>query len=374
MRSVPNGSTVDHQNQEVLMRHRSLNHRSTATAIVGLVLTTLTLPAGIATATPAGSNGRISYMTQDDAGRWQTWTANPDLTQRHQITSGDYDNAWAVWSPDGTSLAFDSSRVAPDAHGDLTEIFTMNPDGSNVQQVTHLGGFSYEPAWSPDGSLIAFSSDGGNYPGAQGIYVVRPDGSGLHRIVALPLDVPKAVWLDAPRISPDGRHVAYAVIRGGKDTRHRYVGEVDALWVADIDGTNAHRIVPWGTHVGDADWSPDGTRLVFETTQQHLGNAASVLMVNADGSGLHTVTDDVGIIGIGTFQGQGASDAFRVETSYDPVWSPDGTTILFSHGSYTASGGDDGLQRINPDGTGQAYVSALHIAAHQVDWGTAPLE
>jgi Tol biopolymer transport system component len=130
--------------------------------------------------------------------------------------------------------------------------------------------------------------------------------------------------------------------------------------------------VPWGTHVGDADWSPDGSRLVFETTQLHFGNGASVMMVNADGTVLHTITDDVGIVGLGAIYGQGCSDAFRVETSYDPVWSPDGTTIMFSHGNYTADGGDDGFQRINPDGTGQAYVSDDRIAAHQVDWGNAP--
>lgn len=347
-------------------------HRQTL-ATLGVALA-LVLPAPAATATPPGSNGRISYMTRDANDHWQIWTANPDLTRRHQITTGDYDNAWAVWSPDGQRLAFDSARVAPDANGERTEIFTMDPDGSGLDQVTHIGGYSYEPAWSPDGSLIAFSSDGGNYPAAQGIYTVKPDGSGLHRILALPLDVPKAVWLDAPRISPDGRQVAYAFFRGGKDTGHRYAGEVVSLWVADIDGRNAHRIVPWGTHVGDADWSPDGTRLVFETTQQHIGNAASVMMVNADGSGLHSVTDDVGIVGLGSFHGRGGSDAFRVETSYDPVWSPDGTTILFSHGNYTARGGDDGVQRINPDGTGQAYVSNDHIAAHQIDWGPAPLE
>jgi Tol biopolymer transport system component len=238
-------------------------------------------------------------------------------------------------------------------YGERTEIYTMAADGSDVHQVTSLGGYSYEPAWAPDGSMIVFSSDGGEYPSQQGIYVVRPDGSGLRRIVALPRDVPDAVWLDAPRISPDGRHVAYVFIRGGRDTPHMWAGEVDSLWVADIDGSNAHRVVPWGTHVGDADWSPDGTRLVFETTQQHLGNAPSVMVVDADGGNRHTLTDDVGIVGIGGVRGNGRSTAFRVETSYDPVWSPDGTTIMFSHGSFTASGGGDGVQVIHPDGSGQ---------------------
>lgn len=351
-------------------RHPKLGRVGVA-LVAGAAALVLATPA---LGTPPGPNGRISYMTHDDNGHWQIWTANPDLTQRHQITTGDYDNAWAVWSPDARRLAFDSARVAPEANGNRTEIYTMAADGSDVRRVTDIGGYSYEPAWSPDGSLIAFSSDGGDYPSAQGIYVVHPDGSGLRRIVALPLNVPKAVWLDAPRISPDGRHVVYAFFRGGKETKRKYAGEAVSLWVADIDGANAHRIVPWGTHVGDADWSPDGGRLVFETTQQHSGNAASVMMVNADGTGLHTVTDDVGIVGLGAVYGQGRSDALRVETSYDPVWSPDGTTIMFSHGSYTASGGDDGLQRINPDGTGQAYVSDVHISAHQVDWGNAPLE
>lgn len=350
--------------------------RTTSTALIATVTALLSTTATMhsALATPPGDNGRISYMTHDDAGHWQIWTANPDLTHARQVTTGDYDNAWAVWSPDATQLAFDSARVAPEANGERTEIFTMAADGSDVRQVTSIGGYSAAPAWAPDGSMIAFTSDGGDYPAAQGIYVVRPDGSGLRRIVALPLDMPDAVWLDAPRISPDGRRVAYTFVRGGKDTAHRWAGEVDSLWVADIDGGNPHRIVPWGTHVGDADWSPDGSRLVFETTQQHLGNAASVMVVNADGSERRTLTDDVGIVGIGSFMGKGGSDAFRAQTSFDPVWSPDGRTIMFSHNDYTASSGRDGLQVINPDGTGQADVSDANVDAHQVDWGGAPLE
>jgi Tol biopolymer transport system component len=347
--------------------------RPIAILATGLIAA-LSLQTGTAVATTPGTNGRISYMKRDDAGFWQTWTANPDLTHRHQVTTGDYDNGWATWSPDGTRLAFDSARVAPPDTGlDLKEIFLMRPDGTHVTQVTTIGGYAGQPSWAPDGSLLAFVSDGGDYPRGQGIYVVRPDGTGLRRILPLPMDDPQASWLDAPRISPDGRQVAYTYYRGGTDTPHKFAGEVSAVYVADIDGGNPHRVVAWGTNSGDADWSPDGSRLTFETTGTHLGNFASVMVVDADGGGLRALTSDR-FVGLGTFHGKGGSEALDIRSSYDPVWSPDGTTILFTHGSWGPDGGDDGLQRIAPDGTGQAYASEPHVDGHQADWGTAPAE
>jgi Tol biopolymer transport system component len=324
-------------------------------------------------ATAPGINGRISFMRPDDSFHWQIWTANPDLTHQHQVTSGDFDNGWATWSPDGTRLAFDSARLAPEANGDLKEVFLMRPDGTQVTPVTHIGGYAGQPSWSGDGTLLAFTSDGADYPGKQGIYVVRPDGSGLHRVVALPTEDPQARWLDAPRISPDGRQVAYTYYRGGKDTRHKYAGEVSALYVADIDGGHPHRLTPWGTTTGDADWSPDGTQLTFETNGTHLGNFASVMVVGADGSGMHALTTDL-FTGIGYFNGNGNQQSLFISSSYDPVWSPDGATILFSHGSYDSTGGATGLQVIHPDGSGQAWVSDVRLEEHQVDWGTAPVE
>jgi Tol biopolymer transport system component len=332
-------------------------------ALVGAVV----LTAAPADATPPGPNGRISFMRLDDGGHWQVWTANPDLTASHQVTAGDGDNGWATWSPDGAHLAFDSNRLSTEERY-LSEVFVMRADGSDVTRVTTIGSLSGVPAWSPDGALLAFTSDGADYPRAQGIYVIRPDGNGLRRVVGLP-DVPGATWLDAPRFSPDGRQIAFTYYRGGKDLHTGYRGEVSSLWVVGSDGTGAHQVTPWGVRVGDADWSPDGRQLVFETITEHLGNGASVMVVDADGRHLRSITRDAGIIGIGN------DNAFRFEASFDPVWSPDGRTIMFSHDDFTGrTGGDTGLQTISPDGSGQAYVSGTHASEHQVDWGTAPLE
>lgn len=353
-----------------------LRTRSLIAAAVAFTAAVLLLAAPPAVATGPGANGRISFMRVDDGGHWQVWTANPDLTAEHRITNGDYDNGWASWSGDGRQLAFDSARVAPERGGDRKEVFVMAADGSNVRQVTSIGGYSGQPSWSPVGDLITFTSDGDDYPARQGIYVVAPDGTALRRVFALPLgDGDRASWLDAPRFSPDGTQVAFTFYRGGKDTPRGFRTEVSALWVVDLDGSNARQIGPWGQHVGDADWSPDGARLAFETNGSHLGNAASVYLVDADGADLHVLTHDAGIVGIGGFRGRGSSgQAFRFEASFDPVWSPDGTVIMFPHDDYTVDGGSTGLQTIRPDGSDQQYVSDEHNSEHQVDWGTAPLE
>lgn len=350
--------------------------RGAAAKVAGALLLA-TIAGGLgslpADATPPGVNGRIAFMRMDDNSHWQVWTANPDLSHRHLITSGSYDNGWPTWSPDGRKLAFESTRVAPDRDGELREVFLMSPTGGAVTQLTHVGGYSGTASWAPDGSFLVFSSDGASYPEKAGVYTIRPDGSGLRRIIPLPVGDTQATWLDAPRISPDGTRVAYTYFRGGTDTRNHFAGETSALWVANVDGTHRQRLTPWGQNVGDADWSPDGMHLAFETLGEHLGNWASVVTVNADGSGLRTLTQDR-FTGIGEFYGQGNQQPLYLKSSYDPVYSPDGTTIMFTHTAYDAPPFVTDLQTMNPDGTQQTWVSTEGLEEHQVDWGTAPIE
>ena len=327
----------------------------------------LALP-GQASATTPGQNGRISFMRHDSDNHWQIWTANPDLTAQHQITDGDYDNGWAAWSPDGSRLAFDSARTAPEAGGDLKEIFTMRPDGSDVHQVTDLGFYAGQPTWSADGQWIAFTTDGGDYPATQGIYVIHPDGTGLRRVVGLPSG-PRSVWLDAPRFSPDGKQIAYTYFEGGKQTPApwSWKGEKSSLWVVDLDGSDPHQVVAPGMKVGDADWSPDGRYLVYEQMGNDPGKITSVLRVPAKGGGITALTHDTGYRG-------GRSDVWSFQASFDPVYSPDGTAILFPHDEYSPTFGCTSLQIMRADGSNQHWVDDECGVEHQVDWGTAPLE
>jgi Tol biopolymer transport system component len=325
---------------------------------------------GPALATQPGANGRITFMRPDADGSFQVWTANPDLSHQVQLTDGPSDAWFPAWSPDGTRIAFSSHRSDPDpADGtEIMDVFTMRPDGTDIRKVTDSVGFSSTPAWSPDGQWLVISADRADYPRSQGIYIVPSDGSALpRRITTLP---DASAWQELARFSPDGSRIVYSEYRGGHVTRRgSYVAEQAALFTVRPDGTDVRQVTPWGIHATDADWSPDGRRLVFGAQPTHIGNIGDVGIVDADGSHLRDLTGDHGLTGIGN------GDAVWYEESFNPAWSPDGSTIVFVHASYTAERGFAmGLQVMNPDGSGRRWIADPPEEAHQPDWGSAPLQ
>jgi len=63
-----------------------------------------------------------------------------------------------TWSPDGSRIAFNSTRNGP------AELYVMNADDSSPTQITFynsLGGTAIHADWSPDGQWI-MRKDGSN--------------------------------------------------------------------------------------------------------------------------------------------------------------------------------------------------------------------
>jgi Tol biopolymer transport system component len=87
------------------------------------------------------------------------------------------------WSPDGTKITFRDDR-----DGDCTtpaacnyDVFVLDLETGEQTNITNHPSFDIEPAWSPDGEWIIFASnrEDPNFD----LYVVRPDGSGLQRLL-----------------------------------------------------------------------------------------------------------------------------------------------------------------------------------------------
>jgi Tol biopolymer transport system component len=331
------------------MKRFIVTFASSALVVSAVVAAAWVLVAPPAKAEFPGQNGRIAFMRQDRDGFWQTWVADKDLSNQHKLTSGQADSGWAVWKPGGAKLAFDSNRADPDPsdQNTINDVFKMNPEGTGLLKLTHSDSYSSDAGWSPDGKKIAFASDrrnGGLWPPREEIYVMDSDGSHVHRLSTLP----ESALLDtAPRFSPDGNQLVF--------TRYSKEPGRTALFTVGVDGSGLKQLTPYSNGAGDADYSPDGKKLVFEA-YPNKNCYGEIYTVDSDGQNLTNITDN------------GCKAA-----SHDPVWSPDGKTILFADGHAFSGGFGFGLATMNPDGTDREFIlpnPATDDAEweHQPDW------
>ena len=202
--------------------------------------------------------------------RFQIYVMNSDGSSLSQLTFPDpatdttgrvidtTSNFQPVWSPDGTKIAFGSTRDTN------PEIYVMDPNGSNVVRLTTNAAEDGQPAWSPDGARIAFATD---RDGNAEVYVMNPDGTN-------PVNLTNNPNIDlAPTWSPDGSKIAFQSSRSNNF----------AVWVMNADGSNPVQLTSDDPPAGLPSWSPDGTRIAYE-------QAGDIWVMNADGSNKIRIT------------------------------------------------------------------------------------
>ena len=89
------------------------------------------------------------------------------------------------WAPDGKRITF----VVSDVEGSgRSAVYVVNRNGSGLRRVTQWTFETGSPAWSPDGEWIAFHKEGG-------LFLVRPDGTGLQRVPGTQAGDTSPAWL-----------------------------------------------------------------------------------------------------------------------------------------------------------------------------------
>jgi Tol biopolymer transport system component len=319
-------------------------------------LAVLALPAG---ATYPGVNGPITYSKNfapgPEAGVHDIFKLDKGVeTQLTDTFPGFAINS--DWSPNGEKIAFDAIED-PDA---LPDVWVMNADGSGKTQLTDNDWWDAFPSWSPDGQWVAMESDGPNFPATQGIWKMRPDGTGLSQVTTVP---PGIEFDSEPAFSPDGRWIAFTRFKGTckfpSPIRFVAAGCTSAIHLVHTDGTGLRRLTGWGQAVASPDWSLDGTKIAYHRCDVcKQGGTLDVYVMNADGSGDRRLTKSPPWTG-GPFIGSG-----------NPVWSPDGRKIMFTH---WFADGPSQIQVMDADGSNiQAVTDDPHASHNEADWGPAP--
>jgi len=285
-----------------------------------------TLPAH---ATFPGRNGRIAFILGPDV-----YTMNPDGSSVKQVTNlGERAAFWESWSPDGKQIVF---NIFSPPFFSAGEIWLVNADGSNQHLVLKEDNFNDErPSFTPDGQSLLF--DRCNLQIEEcAIYKVALYGHGLTQLTKYELGIADL----SPMLSPDGQTLVFTGIA--------HEGIFAALYVkAGTAGSLLRRITPPEQEDQLADWSPDGTKIVFSS---HCCNPQNqeIWNMNSDGSGRRRLTNN------GTNYFAGAHDSA-------PSWSPQGDAIVFEREAPDFS--SSAIFVINSDGSGPKKVIDLSRSA-----------
>jgi len=283
------------------------------------------------------------------------------------------DSGDAVWSPDGTMIAFDSNRVPSPGNGN--DIWVMKTDGSGLTQLTEFGtvpiGSAHNPDWSPDGHELAFTELCCGLGSQFKVAVVNADGSGFIPLPGVPVFPFPAVGSFAPRWSPNGSKFIFVSQLAVDNTPALNVNTTGNIWVMNADGSGQAaltKVTAKNAGCSNPIWSPDGSRVAFVSARALDGsdandanNTSNIWVMNPDGSGLMPITRL-------TAPGAGSTS---------PVWSPDGSKMAFeSSGALDGSDASNtnitsNIWVMNADGTGITALTKLtarSASSHDPAW------
>jgi Tol biopolymer transport system component len=287
---------------------------------VGGPVKTIALP-GLTPASVAWLSGGKGLILSARDQTVQLWHVSYPSGQLRKITKDA--NSYR-----GVSLTADDSALATVQFEWVADLWVL-PFGEpeKAAQIVSggasgLGGI----CWAPDGSLIYASRASGN----RNLWIAPPDGRS-------PRQLTRGVAEVTPRVSPDGRVVAFS--SRGPNGNH--------LWRMDVDGGNLRQLTQGKNEYWPA-WSPDGKWLVYASGEWP---SPSLWRIPSDGGDPVRVVDGVANypaispdgkwiayldqpavqdhVRIAPFEGGVPGRVSDVVTTFPVRWTRDGRSLIF---------------------------------------------
>lgn len=182
-------------------------------------------------------------------------TATPDVIESSPI-----------WSPDGSKLAFASTR-----HGS-TDIFIADTDNAAIRRLTSYSGAERPEAFSPDGSLVYFSAtiqdpaSSAMFPSSRlsELYTVPVQSGAIRQVLATPAN--------NICFSPDGTYFVYQDVKGVENTwrKHHTSSTTRDIWKYDLK-TGKHTLLI--DHAGEDLWPVVNNNSLLFISERNGGSA-----------------------------------------------------------------------------------------------------
>jgi imidazolonepropionase-like amidohydrolase/Tol biopolymer transport system component len=280
-------------------------------------------------------DGRWIAFASDRDGLTNIWLVKPDGASARQLSK---EKRWYVnsptWAPD-SEYVYARRHFVKERSGGAGEVWMYHAGGGEGLQVTEKNGWQKdagEPALSPDGRYLYYSKD--ITPGQSFEYDKNPYAT-IYGIIRRDLktgrertEIAEPGGSVAPRVSPDGRTLAFVRRIGAKSTlmlRTLATGDERALF----DRLDRDMQEGWAIHgvYTQYGWMPDGRSLVV------WGEGRIWRVDAASGEGreipFRARVEQKAAERL-VFRHDVAPDRFKVRMLRDVAVAPDGSAVVFS--------------------------------------------